>query len=200
MALADYDDSHLIFRSSISFLSTHSAPARHQTLSLSHTQPRARCRRFQANCHIAHAINTVFKHTSTSFSSANISFITTQLTMKFPHQHTCTSTPRLFLFNHHLSGSSSANLNTSISPPVTARVAVRHRSLTKQHLIASLPTGTAPLSQQQALRHFLTNNHLVISPSTNTSLVSFLHRFSTSDTHIYYVQTITHSSTSLFPY
>ena len=65
--------------------------------------------------------------------------------------------------HHHRSGSSSAN--TSMSPPVTARLAV-HPSIVPSNQTAhiSLPmlrTGAAPQSQQQAPRHFLTNNHLV---------------------------------------
>ena len=134
--------------------------------------------RFQANCHTAQAINTVFKHTTTNFSSARAS---SQHNSPFPHQHTCIHLVRFsspssqrFLFSKHI------NVPTSYSQVSSTS---KHRSLTKQHIIAPLPTGAAPLSQQQAPRHFLTNNHLVrhlpinrhlmVSSATNTS--SFLH-------------------------
>ena len=91
----------------------------------------------------------------------------------------------------------------------------KHRSLTKQHLIASLPTSAAPLSQQQAPRHFLTINHLVQHsihkyltipswfPQRSTPHRSFIimHFFIISPhPMLTRVQAITQSSASLVPY
>ena len=158
MALADYDDSH--HTSSFAPQSHFLARPRRQIgikHSLFHTPSQERAAaRLQARCLFAHVINTTFKHYNNRVLISK-SIITTQLTVSSPTQMYTSSvshqpsSPRL-LFRDLINVLISYGQGSSTS---------KHRSLTKQHLLASLPTSAAPLSQQQAPRHFLTINHLV---------------------------------------
>ena len=107
------------------------------------------------------------------------SIITTQFTVSSPTQMYTSSvshqpsSPRL-LFRDLINVLISYGQGSSTS---------KHRSLTNQHLIASLPTSAAPLSQQQAPRHFLTINHLV-QHSTHKYLTIPSYAWFPSDRHL----------------